>query len=664
MCGITGIWQMTAGEAPGGLVARMLEQLVHRGPDDGGVWTDSSANLALGHRRLSILDLSPQGHQPMHSGCGRYVLVFNGEIYNYHEIRTELDALDGGIVWRGHSDTEVMLEAFCQWGILAALERFNGMFAFALWDRLERVLYLARDRLGEKPLYYGWSGTVFLFASELKAITAYPGFAAEIDRDALAQFIRFSYIPAPATIYRGIHKLHAGALLLLDAAQLSARRAEPMFYWDIRQVVTAGAAPMDDEQQAADSLDSLLRDSVRLRMEADVPLGAFLSGGLDSSLVAAMMQAQSLTPVKTYTIGFEEADFNEALHARQVAAHLGTEHTELYVTPADALAVIPHLPQIFDEPFADPSQIPTYLVAKLTRQHVTVALSGDGGDELFAGYTRYFWSDRIWGLARRVARPVRRGLAHLIQAVPPRAWDRNLAALGQLVPGHVRRNQPGDKVHKLAGLCSSGDDLALYQALLACWKEDPVLGAKSGVAARLDDRGTWRSLPDYVQRMMCLDTLTYLPDDILVKVDRAAMAVSLETRVPLLDHRVVEFAWRTPLAMKVREGHGKWLLRQVLYRYVPQELVGRPKMGFSIPLGSWLKGPLRDWAESLLDERRVHDEGFFDPAMVRRTWQEHLSGVRNWQYALWNVLMFQAWLEHQGGGNGGDTRSLAVGEAI
>jgi len=637
----------------------MTDSIAHRGPDDSGAWVDAKSGVALGHRRLSILDLSPQGHQPMTSASGRYVIVFNGEIYNHRALREELELSPstesspvgdvGVICWRGHSDTEVMLAAFERWGTDAALTRFNGMFAFALWDRRERMLHLARDRFGEKPLYYGWMGDTFLFGSELKALKAHPAWRGEIDRGAVALYMRHTYIPAPYSIYREIRKLLPAHVLSISLVNGKRKTPQSRAYWSAKAVAEAGVRHLfaGNEAEAVESLDGLLRDAVALRMEADVPLGAFLSGGVDSSTVVALMQAQSIRPVKTFTIGFHEENYNEAKHAKTVAKHLGTEHTELYVTAAEAMAVIPQLPEIYDEPFSDSSQIPTFLVSKMTRQHVTVALSGDGGDELFGGYNRYFWGRDIWRKVGWMPKSARVAMARGLMALPPQAWDKIFAAMGSVLPHRLRASVPGDKLHKLAGILACTSPEAMYRGLVSFWDPESVVLGASEPPTALTDPGQWADVPDFTQRMMFLDLVSYLPDDILAKVDRASMAVSLEARVPLLDHRVAEFAWTLPLAMKIRDGQGKWPLRQVLYKYVPREPIERPKMGFGVPIDAWLRGPLRVWAENLLDESRSKKEGFFNPCAVREKWNEHLAGSRNWAYQLWNVLMFQAWLESQ-----------------
>lgn len=642
---------------PAGQVSRMTDAIAHRGPDDSGAWVDEEAGVALGHRRLSILDLSPQGHQPMTSHGGRYVMVFNGEIYNHQALRKELSPLsqhpsgkdEGAGSWRGHSDTEVMLAAFERWGVEEALPRFNGMFAFALWDTHERVLHLARDRFGEKPLYYGWMGDTFLFGSELKAMKAHPAWCGEIDRGALALYMRHTYIPAPYSIYCGIRKLLPAHVLSLSFSAGNRQTPPSRAYWSAKAIAEAGVRHpfTGSDEEAVESLDGLLRDAVSLRMEADVPLGAFLSGGIDSSAVVALMQAQSARPVKTFTIGFHEEGYNEAKHAKVVARHLGTEHTELYVTATEAMAVIPQLPEIYDEPFSDSSQIPTYLVSKMTRQHVTVALSGDAGDELFGGYNRYFWGRDIWRKIGWMPQSARVAMARSLTALSPQNWDNVYTGMKPILPRRLQANLPGDKLHKLAGVLACASPEVMYKGLVSFWNPESVVLGASEPATALSDNAQWADIPDFTQRMMFLDLVSYLPDDILAKVDRASMAVSLEARVPMLDHRVAEFAWTLPLNMKIRGGQGKWPLRQVLYKYVPRELIERPKMGFGVPIDVWLRGPLREWAENLLGETRLKDEGFFNHCAIREKWREHLSGSRNWAAQLWTVLMFQAWLEHQ-----------------
>ena len=647
MCGIAGLWQ---GRPPvevalGYTAKAMAQSLAHRGPDSGGSWVDGSAGIALAHRRLAILDLSPAGHQPMVSADENLVLVFNGEIYNHLALRQELEQSGPTHNWRGHSDTETLLAAFATWGVTATLQKAVGMFAMALWNKRDETLHLARDRMGEKPLYYGWAGGAFAFASELKALRLVPGFDSSVDRDALSLYMQFGYVPAPHSIYRDIYKLLPGTTLAISAEDVSARRLqEPEAYWSVADAARAGLEnPIEDEGYAVSALEAALKDAVAGQMIADVPLGAFLSGGVDSSTVVALMQAQSSRPVQTFTVGFDEAGYDEAPHAAAVARHLRTDHHEIRVSAADALAVVPRLPDLYDEPFADSSQIPTFLVCAAARGTVTVALSGDGADELFGGYNRYFWGSRIWSRLSWLPLPLRKVLGVGLLAIPATAWD---AASG-LLP-HV--TQAGDKAHKLGRRLKSVRSMDdLYHSLVTEWPRGSgiVLGARP-LPALSEDSALVDGIPEAEQRMMLWDSLTYLPDDILTKVDRAAMGISLETRVPFLDHRVVELAWRLPIRMKIRGGQGKWALRQVLYRYVPRELIERPKAGFAVPLADWLRGPLRDWAEDLLAEPRMRRQGYLDVVPIRARWVEHLSGRRDWTPSLWSVLMFQSWLErHQ-----------------
>jgi asparagine synthase (glutamine-hydrolysing) len=656
MCGFAGFLSTGANLSVdwSALLQRIGTSIAHRGPDGSGIWTETESGIGLIHRRLAIVDLSPAGYQPMMSLCERYVIAFNGEIYNHIDLRNDLEKCGvrgtPGLPWRGHSDTETLLAAMSAWGIQATVERCIGMFAFAVWDKKERTLTLGRDRLGEKPLYYGWQGSghesTFLFGSEIKALKAHPSFSAPINRDALCLLLRHSYIPAPHSIYRGIFKLPAGSLLTV-----SLDKREPVIvpYWSFTEMAVDGnRSPFTGSPEAmVDSLEDLLKSAVRQQMMADVPLGAFLSGGIDSSTVVALMQAQSSRPVKTFTIGFNEEGYNEAVHAKAVARHLGTDHTEMYVTPQQALEVIPKLPSLYCEPFADSSQIPTFLVSQLARQKVTVSLSGDAGDELFAGYNRYVLARNIWGKISRLPPGVRSLAALGIRTLSPTAWNTLIGPIQPLAPRALRQANFGDKLHKGAHVLAAQSVDDLYLGLVSHWKpEDLVIGGHEPATCLNGNRLALAGLDD-VQRMMALDAITYMPDDILVKVDRAAMGVSLESRVPFLDHRVVEFAWRVPQTLKLRDGVGKWILRQVLYRYVPKELVERPKMGFGMPIDVWLRGHLKDWAEALLDEGRLRREGYFHPAPIRQKWAEHLSGARNWQYHLWDVLMFQAWLEEQ-----------------
>jgi asparagine synthase (glutamine-hydrolysing) len=645
MCGFAGFWGGVGNaDAAEGVLRLMACAVRHRGPDDAGSWWDDATDLGLAHRRLSIMDLSAEGHQPMRSASGRYVIAYNGEVYNFRELRDRLVGEGAAPEFRGHSDTEVMLAAIEAWGLAAAVKRMVGMFAFALWDREQRTLHLVRDRIGIKPLYYGWCGPAFLFGSELKALRAHPAFDTGIDRGALALLIRHNYIPAPSTIYEGIRKLEPGTILTVRAPE---RWSEQTVYWSAREMAESGVADplVGGDADLLDELHDLLAQAVQLRMIADVPLGAFLSGGIDSSTVVALMQAQSTDRVRTFSIGFADDRFDEAAHARSVAAHLGTDHTELYVTPADALAVIPRLPEMYDEPFADSSQIPTFLVSCLARQHVTVSLSGDGGDELFAGYNRYGWGRRLWGSLGWIPRPVRRVGGRALTMVAPDSWDRAFSTVGSVMPSRLRTRLPGNKLHKLAAVIDAESPDAMFYRLTSLW-QDPGTVVRGGTepATAINDRTRWASLQSFTERMMYVDLVSYLPDDILTKVDRASMAVGLEARVPLLDHRVVEHAWRLPLSLKLRDGRTKWALRQVLYRYVPPELIERPKMGFGIPVGDWLRGPLRDWAEDLLAEHRLQADGYLETVTVRQAWREHLSGRLDREYQLWPILMFQAWL--------------------
>lgn len=647
MCGITGLMDTAHDLAEQELTSTVLgmaRTLHHRGPDDGDSWVDAKAGIALGHRRLSILDLSPDGRQPMRCGCGRYVVVFNGEIYNFRELRRELE--QAGETFRGHSDTEVMVGYICRYGVVEAVRRFNGMFAFAVWDRHERTLHLVRDRVGEKPLYYGWMGKTFLFGSELKALRAHPDFNAAIDRNALALYLRHSHVPSPYSIYSGVLKLQPGTILSIGLHG-SGYRAVSVRYWSAKEAAERGVADpfVGSASEAMRHVDDLLRDAVKLRMVADVPLGAFLSGGIDSTTIVALMQAQSAQPIQTFTIGFHEAEYNEATHAKAVARHLGTDHHELYVSPEDALGVIPRLSDLYDEPFSDPSQIPTYLVSSLARRSVTVSLSGDGGDELFGGYDRYVLCAKIWNAIRWTPPFPRRVMARLIRTVSPERWNEWWRRTPSVLSRAAHGANVGDRLHKLAEVLVIRNAEELYRELMSHWKFPAALvGAAYEPPTVLTDRARWPRLPNLFDEMMCLDMESYLPDDILVKVDRASMGVSLEARIPLLDHRLIELVWRLPSQMKIHNGTGKRLLRQVLHQYVPAQLVERPKMGFGVPIDSWLRGPLREWGEAFLNETRLREEGYFDPLPIRQKWMEHQSGKRNWQYYLWDVLIFQAWL--------------------
>ena len=630
MCGISGFWDFHRSTSPDELskiCRRMNNSLSHRGPDSSGIWTDADQGLALGHRRLSVIDLSAEGHQPMISADGRWVLNYNGEIYNHGELRESLAG--AGCRFRGHSDTEVLLEAIARWGLRDTLPRIVGMFAFALWDRREQKLTLVRDRLGIKPLYLGWADSVFLFGSELKAFRQHPRFRADIDRNVLALFLENGYIPAPASIYQGVAKLPPGHLLELSA-QSTANSVSPTCYWSLKDIGQTSAKTHSNKGEA-DRLESLadrLRESIRIRLAADVPVGTFLSGGIDSSLVTAIAAAEAGPSLQTFTIGFEEQAYDESPFAKEVAHRLGVKQTVHIVSPAEALEVIPKLPAIYDEPFADSSQIPTFLISLLARREVIVCLSGDGGDELFGGYHRYRHIDRIRKKIAWCPRSLRRPLASLYDRVKNR-WLK-----GRREPGLAAR---------LAGTAS---DRELYSVLNRHWPDGrTVVLDGDPKRSAFDPDASWPGLEFFIENMMAYDSLTYLPEDILCKVDRASMSLGLEVRVPLLDHRVVEEAWSMPLEQKLSDGTGKLPLRKILSRDLPMELFDRPKMGFGIPLGQWLRGPLRDWAEDLLSTERLHREGWLRPAPIREKWEEHLSGRRDWHSLLWNVLMFQAWLQ-------------------
>jgi asparagine synthase (glutamine-hydrolysing) len=646
MCGIAGFWTTSAlTEAPERILRNMTAAIAYRGPDGDGFFWDDSAGIALGHRRLAVVDLSEDGRQPMISRSGRFVLVFNGEIYNFQRLRTILSPL--GHSFRGHSDTEVMLAAFEQWGVASAIEQFVGMFAFAVWDRAERTLIFARDRFGKKPLYIHIGDHLVGFASELKALYCLPGFEPRIDRQSLTLYLRHNYVPSPRSIYENVAKLLPGCL-----AKVKFEVGKPSIaystYWDARAVRdSARAAPLaGSEVEILDSLDELLRDAVAIRMIADVPLGAFLSGGIDSSLVVALMQAQSARPVKTFCVGFVESEYNEARFASAVARHLGTDHSETILTPRDALDRVPRLASIFDEPFSDSSQVPTLMVSEVARREVTVALSGDGGDEIFCGYNRYSLGRDMWRRFQRLPFPLRRSLAAAIKNVSPRMWDAAFKPVRGILPAALRVSTPGDRMHKFASVLEIESPSAFYQRLVSHWT-NPTSVVRGGSEPLPREFPSHLDLRSFTEEMMLVDVLTYLPDDILTKVDRASMSVSLETRAPLLDHRLFEFASHLPMQYKLRAGTTKWALRQILYRYVPSELVERAKTGFGIPIDSWLRGPLRSWAENLLSESRLNDDGYFESAPIRKLWMEHLSGRHSWHYSLWNILIFQSWLDEQ-----------------
>lgn len=642
MCGIVGVLGSKTHDLAN-ITRQMTSTLHHRGPDDQGIWLDKKADIALGHARLSILDLTSAGHQPMISATERFVIAFNGEIYNHLELRKELEQQKFHS-WRGHSDTETLLAGFEVWGFEKTLKKTVGMFAIALWDTKERVLYLARDRMGEKPLYYGLQNGVFMFASELKALKVHPAFESTINRDSIALQLRYSYIPEPHSIYTGIYKLTPGHFLKLNS---DTNEIKTSAYWTLNETLGKGiSSPIGtNASEAILEVENVLKEAVTSQMISDVPLGAFLSGGIDSSLVTALMQSQSNTPVKTFTIGFHEEGYNEAEFAKTVARHLKTDHTELYVTNKEALEVVPLLPSLYDEPFSDSSQIPTFLVSKMTKQHVTVALSGDGADELFGGYNRYFWADNLWKKMRLLPHPARNGISSFLALSSPNKLNDQFASISHYLPRKLRYKNVGDKLHKLSEILALPTKEDAYLSLISSWKSPQEIVISSNEPKSVHDKLIAKKDLDFISQMMYTDAISYLPGDILTKVDRVSMGVSLETRAPFLDHRVVEAAWKLPLSMKIQAGQGKWILRQILYKYVPKEMIERPKMGFGAPIDSWIRGPLKEWAEELLNEDRLKREGFLNPAPIRQKWEEHICKKRNWQYQLWNVLMFQAWLE-------------------
>jgi len=646
MCGLAGVFSNNALALSQDEILRMTTAISHRGPDDRGMWIDAEAGVAFGHRRLSIIDLTKAGKQPMQSSSRRYIIIFNGEIYNNKELRSNLPNHN----WNGGSDTETLLAAIEKWGLMATLERCIGMFAFALWDSWNRELILCRDRLGEKPLYWSWQKAgkklCFLFGSELKALKAHSFFSADINREALSLFMKFGYVPTPHTIYTNVQKLTPGSVLRVSLDTQTHRQET---YWSFNDVTFKGVNnPITEPAHIiVDQLDTLLKSAVSQQMIADVPVGAFLSGGVDSSLIASLMQSQSSQPIKTFTVGFDEREYSEAKYAKAVAQHLGTNHTEIFVSPREALDVISSLPQIYCEPFADSSQIPTYLVSKLARQDVTVSLSGDGGDELFAGYNRHILANKVGRILSVIPPGLRSILGTLILSVPPNVWNSIATPLQTILKSTTRLSNFGEKIHKGASGLSADGIEGYYLNLVTHWKDEDVVLNEPAPPNVITDIIANLGHLDYTQKIMALDTMTYLPDDILVKVDRAAMAVSLESRVPLLDHRVVEYAWSLPQSMKLNNGVGKWALREVLYRYVPKSLIERPKMGFALPIDQWLRGPLKDWAEDLLDETRLKNDGYFDSNLIREKWCEHLSKKKNSHHLLWNALMFQAWLESE-----------------
>jgi asparagine synthase (glutamine-hydrolysing) len=645
MCGIFGL--ITRGKPYSDVWKSSLSALAHRGPDDQGVWYDPDASIILAHSRLSILDLSPAGHQPMISDSGNYVIVYNGEIYNHLSLRAELEKSNRAPQWRGHSDTETLLASFDVWGIETSVSKCIGMFAFAVWNKKARLLTLCRDRLGEKPLYYGWQGDTFIFGSDLAALKANPEFRSEIDRNALALYMRYSYIPAPYSIYKDVYKIVPGTLMTVS---LESQNLRSNTYWDLREVITDGLAQPfgGSPSEGVKVLEGLLNDAISQQMIADVPLGAFLSGGIDSSTVVALMQAQSPRPIRTFTIGFHDMAYNEAEYAKGVAQHLGTDHTDLYVTPQQALEVIPMLPVLYSEPFADSSQIPTFLVSQLAHQSVKVSLSGDAGDELFCGYRTYTIAENLWKKLSLIPHRFRSVLSGIISSNPFRADNQFMNLILKLIPQGIGIAHINDKLDKIVDLMPGRTADEMYRLLISQWAKPSQLVIDAIEPSTVFTDETRRPQADcFIHQMMALDLLTYLPDNNLCKIDRAAMGVSLETRLPLLDHRVVQFAWRLPLKYKFHKCVSKWPLRQILYKYVPRKLIDRRKMGFSVPISSWLRGSLREWAEDLLNETRLRQEGYLNAEPVRKKWEEHLSQKRNWQRQLWNVLIFQAWLAKQ-----------------
>ncbi len=643
MCGIVGVVSKERIRLEP-LVREMAGCLQHRGPDSDGVWTDRQQGVALGHRRLSIIDPSPSGRQPMCSSCGRYVIVYNGEIYNHHEIRESLEATQD-VQWRGHSDTEVLLESVRRWGVHETLDRAAGMFVFGIWDQKDQTLYLGRDRMGQKPLYFGWVGNSFVFASELKALCRHPEWEGKIDEGALCQYFHYSYVPGPRSIYQGIRKVKPGTFVTLDA---TTDTTDQRTYWDLTdKVERARKDPFSGTpEEAVDQLEERLREVVGEQMVSDVPLGAFLSGGIDSTTIVALMQEASSRRVQTFTVGFHDETYNESDHARAVAHHLGTNHTELTAGSQDAVDLVSRLPQVYDEPFADASQIPTLLIAQLTSEHVTVSLSGDGGDEAFGGYNRYRWGRRIWEQISSMSGRVRSVAGKTLSAMSPQPLGQLYQWLSPFMPKSMRQKRPGGKISKVSKAMEAESLETFYDSLLSHSSTSlkPLLKRERG---RSEERWIFRKQGDVAEQMMLWDMQSYLPDGILVKVDRATMAASLESRAPYLDRRILEFALSLPVELKIRHGKGKWILRQVLHRHVPKHLMDRPKQGFTPPIGDWLRGPLRDWGESLLSRRRLEQHGFLRHKPIQRYWKEHINGNADYENVLWRVLMFQAWYQEQ-----------------
>ena len=650
MCGLSGFLDNNLSRSSESLKAlshKMCSTLVNRGPDDFGSWVDQKSGIAMSHRRLAIQDTSLAGHQPMVSRSSRYVIVYNGEIYNYRILRRELKKT--GYIFSGQSDTEVLLAAIEIWGLNMALSKFIGMFAFALWDRSNRELYLARDRVGEKPLYYGFFGNVLLFGSELKALEIHDSFIKKINRDAISLLLRYNYIPAPYSIYDNVYKVKPGTFLAIKPQKQKISITEHV-YWSFRNIVKRERPnnKINNYEEAMLSVKDTLTESIRGQMIADVPLGAFLSGGIDSSLVVSIMQSLSSNRIKTYTIGFDYSEHNEAYDAKSIANYLGTEHTELYVTASQALDVIPKIPNIFDEPFADSSQIPTYLISELARTDVTVSLSGDGGDELFGGYNRYHQGYSTWKNLSRMPYPINYICSEIIHSINPDKWNILYNYLGKYIANRKDHKNIGDKLYKMADIVKINNPQDMYSSLISFWSntEEVVLNSSEPMSIPRD-YDNWIGSLDDRENMMFLDTISYLPDDILTKVDRSSMAVSLESRAPFLNHSVIELSQRVPIEMKIKNGQGKWILRNILNDFIPSNLIDRPKTGFGIPIAEWLRGPLKEWAESLIDSSRLKDDGYFNPALITDMWKKHISKNRNYGHHLWSILMFQAWLERK-----------------
>jgi len=648
MCGISGYYSKSS-SINQGIINKMNLAISHRGPDSSGVWLDKKYGIVLGHQRLSIIDLSGAGKQPMASNSGRFILTYNGEIYNHLEIRAELEKNKSFIKWQGRSDTETLIEALDFWGIETTLKKIEGMFAFGLWDKKKHCLTLARDRIGEKPLYFGWQGIgtdkAFIFGSELKALKAHPAFKGEINRDAISLQLRHSCIPAPYSIYKNINKLLPGHYLQLKESDLEkGLLPSSINYWSLIENAIYGNNNLlkINDIDIQNELENLLKLSVKKQMISDVPLGVFLSGGIDSSLISALLQSHSNKPIKTFTIGFNENDYSEAHHAKKIASHLSTEHTELYVSSKQAMEVIPKLPYIYDEPFSDTSQIPTFLVSQIAKKNVKVALSGDGGDELFCGYNRYVFSKKFTSILNLMPLSLRKIISSSLTLIPPHKWDQ----LSKFLPSSYQYSEFGNKIYKGANALEAKDLYELYNILCSSWQNPTSVVLNSQEPSTLLTKLKFQiGKLNNQQKMMALDFLTYLPDDILVKVDRASMASSLETRAPMLDHKLIEYVWKIPHSLKLRDGNGKWILRKILKKYIPEKLTERPKMGFGIPIESWLRGPLRDWTENLLEEKKLEEEGYFNSKLIRKKWRDHLHGKNNWHKQLWDILMFQAWNE-------------------